>query len=105
MEYDVPSVFYWVMAIYFLLVIGIAYYLRKMTDFADFALAGRTITTPVFIGTMMASWIGAGSVMGLGGMGYDFGISAWWWVGGAFIIWSPILLAWLGVRGFAAPDW
>lgn len=25
-------------------------------------------------------------------------MSAWWWVGGAFILWSPILLVWLGAK-------
>jgi len=33
--------------------------------------------------TLLAANIGGGSTVGAAGLGYQFGLSAWWWVGAA----------------------
>lgn len=43
---------------------------------ADFAVAGRSLTPWVLVGTMLATWIGTGSILGNAGKTYDMGMAA-----------------------------
>ena len=43
---------------------------------ADFAVAGRSLTPWVLVGTMLATWIGTGSILGNAGKTYEMGIAA-----------------------------
>ena len=38
---------------------------RKVNTQSDFALAGRSLTPWILVGTMLATWIGTGSILGL----------------------------------------
>ena len=59
----------------FLTIIGLKKY-KNINSQKDFALAGRNLTSPVLLGTMLATWIGTGSILGNAGKAYEIGISA-----------------------------
>jgi SSS family solute:Na+ symporter len=58
---------------------------RKVHSAGDFLVAGRRFGPGVIFATFLAANIGAGSTVGAAGLGYRFGLSAWWWVGSAGI--------------------
>ncbi|MGH9772080.1 MAG: sodium:solute symporter family protein, partial [Candidatus Acidiferrales bacterium] len=77
------------MNIYLLTPIGYSFLLiavglfaaRKVKNASDFLVAGRRFGPGVIFATFLAANIGAGSTVGASGLGYRFGLSAWWWVG------------------------
>ncbi|HKZ51891.1 MAG TPA: sodium:solute symporter family protein [Candidatus Acidoferrales bacterium] len=70
---------------------------RRVKKAADFFVAGRTLGPGLLATTFLAANIGAGSTVGASGLGYRFGLSAWWWVGSA-AIGSFILAATVGPK-------
>jgi SSS family solute:Na+ symporter len=63
------------------------YYARKVKTDEDYSVAGRSLPTIVLIGTLMATWMGAGTVLGgPAATGYQFGIFA----AVAFSLGSPV---------------
>lgn len=63
--------------IYLILLIGIGIYKsQKVKSQSDFAVAGRSLTPWVLVGTMLATWIGTGSILGNAGKTYETGIAA-----------------------------
>ena len=64
---------------------------RLVRGTADFFVAGRSLGPGLLFATVMAANIGAGSTVGAASLGYQFGLSAWWWVGSAAI--GTLLLA------------
>ncbi len=72
--------------VYSLLVmaVGIATSRRVKTS-ADFLVAGRRLGPGLVFASFLAANIGAGSTVGAAGLGFRFGLSAWWWVGSAGI--------------------
>jgi solute:Na+ symporter, SSS family len=58
---------------------------RKVRNAGDFLVAGRRFGPGVIFATFLAANIGAGSTVGAAGLGYRFGLAAWWWVGSAGI--------------------
>ncbi len=63
--------------VYLFALIGIGVYKSKsIKTQADFAVAGRSLTPWVLVGTMLATWIGTGSVLGNAGKTYDTGLAA-----------------------------
>jgi SSS family solute:Na+ symporter len=64
---------------------------RRVRTSADFLVAGRRLGPGALFATFLAANIGAGSTVGATGLGYRFGLSAWWWVGSAGI--GTLLLA------------
>jgi len=72
--------------IYALLLIAIgAFISRKVKSADDFLVARRNLGPGLLFTTLLAANIGAGSTVGAAGLGYEFGLSAWWWVGSAGI--------------------
>ena len=59
----------------FLLSLGI-YKSRKVKNQIDFAVAGRSLTPWVLVGTMLATWMGTGSILGNAGKTYETGIAS-----------------------------
>jgi len=51
----------------------------------DFMVAGRSLTTPILVGTLIATWIGTGSIFGSAGLGYDYGVPGVWFSVGAWL--------------------
>jgi SSS family solute:Na+ symporter/sodium/proline symporter len=50
----------------------------------DFIVAGRRLTWPILVGTLLATWIGSGSIFGGGTLGYRQGFAALWQPAGAW---------------------
>lgn len=61
------------------------YISRRVKDPSDFLVAGRRLGPGRLFATFLAANIGAGSTVGATGLGYRYGLSAWWWVGSAGI--------------------
>src|SRR5215470_15115912 len=58
---------------------------RRVHKSGDFFVAGRELNAGLIFSTLLAANIGAGSTVGATGLGYSYGLSAWWWVGSAGI--------------------
>ncbi len=63
---------------------------RRIKTGDDFLVAGRTLPARVLVFTLLATWVGSGSLFGGAGLGYRSGFSALWqsagaWVGIAFV--------------------
>ena len=77
--------------VYSALFIGVGLFIsRRVKNADDFLVAGRRLGPGLIATTFLAANIGAGSTVGATGLGYAFGLSAWWWVGcagiGSFIL-------------------
>jgi Na+/proline symporter len=72
------SVYFWVILAYlvFLVAVG-ALRSGKVETQEDFSVAGRQLSTFVLFGTMLATWIGTGSIFGNAERVYEKGIAAW----------------------------
>lgn len=57
----------------------------------DIMVAGRRLGTAVLALTMLATWIGTGSLLGGAGAGYRYGLAAVWFSVGA---WAGIIVLW-----------
>ena len=68
----------------FLMALGL-FISRRVRNSSDFLVAGRSLGPGRIFATFLAANIGAGSTVGATGLGYRFGMSAWWWVGSASI--------------------
>jgi len=70
---------YAVVAVYFAAIIGLGLWSSKnknrSTDKEDFLLAGRKLTLPVFVATLVSTWYG--NILGVGEFVYSNGIVAW----------------------------
>jgi len=64
---------------YLLALIGVgALKAGKIKSQADFSLAGRGLSTFVLIGTLLATWIGTGSIFGNAEEAYRVGLAGFW---------------------------
>ncbi len=68
----------------FLMALGV-FISRRVKNSSDFLVASRSLGPGRLFATFLAANIGAGSTVGATGLGYRFGMSAWWWVGSASI--------------------
>jgi SSS family solute:Na+ symporter len=80
---------------------------RRVTKADDFFVAGRRLPGSLVFATLLAANIGAGSTVGATGLGYRYGLSAWWWSGSAALgcvvlglVVVPRLQALAAARGF-----
>lgn len=67
-----------------LLVVGVVL-ARRIETGADFMVAGRTLSLPILVGTLVATWIGSGTIIANAGLSYRVGLSALWSPSGAWI--------------------
>ena len=66
-----------VILLYLFTLIGIGVYkANKIKTQSDFAVAGRSLTPWVLVGTMLATWMGTGSILGNAGKTYETGMAA-----------------------------
>lgn len=88
---------YSVVAIYFLLllVLGIRASVKKQSQ-DDFLLAGRKVTLPGFVVTLVATWYGG--ILGVGEYSYTYGISNWLAFGFPYYVFAFIFAIWLAPR-------
>jgi SSS family solute:Na+ symporter len=72
------SVYFWTIVAYMVFLTGIgALRSRGVKSQEDFSVAGRELSTFVLFGTMLATWIGTGSIFGFAERTYQVGIAAW----------------------------
>ena len=66
-----------VILLYLFTLIGIGVYkANNIKTQSDFAVAGRSLTPWVLVGTMLATWMGTGSILGNAGKTYETGMAA-----------------------------
>ncbi|MHC4582090.1 MAG: sodium:solute symporter family protein [Planctomycetota bacterium] len=83
--------------IYLLVLASIGIYKsRQVKTQEDFSVAGRTLSPWIMVCTMLAVWIGTGSIVGNAGKTYEVGMSALWLPCGTFI--GMILLSFIATR-------
>ncbi|OFW01076.1 MAG: hypothetical protein A3I61_13870 [Acidobacteria bacterium RIFCSPLOWO2_02_FULL_68_18] len=63
----------------------------------DFFVAGRSLGPGLLLASMLAANIGSGATVGVAGLAYRDGLSAWWWSGSAGLA-SLVLAFWVGPR-------
>lgn len=62
--------------VYLFVLVGIGVYKsNKIKTQSDFSVAGRSLTPWVLVGTMLATWIGTGSILGNAGKTYSTGLA------------------------------
>jgi len=62
---------------YLFLLFGVALRLaRRLRSKEDFLVAGRTLTAPVLVATLLATWIGSGDVFSVSDLSYNHGYSS-----------------------------
>ena len=72
------------------------------TTEADFLLAGRSLTLPIFVMTLVSTWYGG--VLGVGEYSYRFGISNWVTQGLPYYIFAAVFAFFLAKKVGSA-DW
>jgi len=81
---------------YLLALIGVGYYKSRVVETGeDFMVAGRTLPWYILVGTLLATWIGNGSLFAGAGLGYRNGLAGLWSSAGA---WAGILLVYFIAR-------
>lgn len=72
------TIYFWTIVAYMVFLIGVgALRSRSVENQEDFSVAGRQLSTFVLFGTMLATWIGTGSIFGFAERVYQVGIAAW----------------------------
>ncbi len=72
--------------IYLLALVAVGIYkVSSVKDSEDFMVAGRTLPWFILVGTLLATWMGSGSLFSGGGLGYRNGLAGLWSSGGAWI--------------------
>lgn len=86
-------IYFWTILFYLsvLIMVG-AWRSRQVKDQDDFMVAGRRLSAKVLVGTLLATWIGSGSIIGGAGLAYDKGFSALWFDAG---VWIAIIILYL----------
>jgi len=66
-----------VIILYLFVLMGVGVYKsKKIKTQADFSVAGRSLSPWILVGTMLATWIGTGSILGNAGKTYETGLAA-----------------------------
>lgn len=99
--------FYFVLIYLFILVAIALYKSRIVKTQADFMVAGRRLAAPILVSTLLATWIGAGSITGGAGLGFRQGIAGLWMPAGAWV--GMILIYFIAAKirrfgQFTVPD-
>jgi SSS family solute:Na+ symporter len=58
---------------------------RRLRSKEDFMVAGRTLTAPVLVGTLLATWIGSGDIFSVSDLSYNHGYSSLIGSGGGWL--------------------
>ena len=81
---------------YLLALVAVGYFKsRRVETGEDFMVAGRSLPWWVLVGTLLATWMGSGSLFGGAGLGYRNGLAGLWSSAGA---WVGILLVYFIAR-------
>lgn len=72
---SIPDLLVIALYLVFLLYIGFQLFRRRPADVSEFLLAGRKLTLPSFVATLVTTWYGG--ILGVGEFSYKYGISNW----------------------------
>jgi len=61
--------------LFFLFAVGL-YVTKKVKKKEDFLVAGRTLTAPILVSTLLATWIGSGDIFSVSDLSYNHGFSS-----------------------------
>ena len=76
--YSIATIDYIIIGIYLMGMIGVGvWFAKKHTDFDDFFLAGRSLTTPLLITTLISTYYGIDVLFGDSQLGFTDGVVAW----------------------------
>lgn len=85
--------YFWVIIAYLIILVGVGTYRSKYVKTQDdFMVAGRRLPAKVLIGTLLATWIGSGSIIAGAGLAYDKGFPALWFNAG---VWAALVILYL----------
>ena len=88
-------------AIYLFALVGVGIYKTKMIkNSEDFMVAGRILPWYILVGTLLATWMGSGSLFSGAGLGYRNGPAALWSSAGAWLGISLIYFIAKRIRNF-----
>ena len=86
-------IYFWVIIIYLIFLIGVGLYRRSSVKTQeDFMVAGRRLGAWVLVGTLLATWIGSGSIIASAGLAYRRGFPALWFDAG---VWVAIIILYI----------
>ena len=87
--------------IYLLALVAVGFYkVRSVKNSEDFMVAGRTLPWYILVGTLLATWMGSGSLFSGAGLGYRNGLAGLWSSGGAWLGISLIYFITRRIRNF-----
>ena len=58
---------------------------KSVKNSEDFMVAGRSLPWYILVGTLLATWMGSGSLFSGAGLGYRNGLAGLWSSGGAWL--------------------
>ena len=61
------------------------YSMKQVKSASDFSVGGRSLSTPLVIGTIVGTLVGGASTVGTAQLAFNYGFSAWWFTLGAGI--------------------
>lgn len=86
-----------IILVYFLAVLAIGFLsVRKSSGATDFLLAGRSLTLPLFVMTLVSTWYGG--ILGVGEFSYLYGISNWFVQGVPYYFFASVFAVFLAGR-------
>lgn len=65
-----------VLVVYLVFMVGVGLWFSRSTVMAtgdDFVFAGRDLPRPVMVGTLLATWVGSGTIIGGASFAYTYG--------------------------------
>ena len=73
---EISIIDYVIITSYFILLLIIGFYVkRKILGLNDYFLAGRRLTLPIFVATLVSTWYGG--LLGVGELSFNFGLVNW----------------------------
>lgn len=86
-------IYFWIIIVYLLFLVLVGFYRsRSVTTQDDFMVAGRKLGAGVLVGTLLATWIGSGSIIASAGLAYRKGLPALWFDAG---VWAAIIILYI----------
>lgn len=73
---DLGGIDYAIIILYFILLLVVGYFVKnKVKGVNDYFLAGRRLTLPIFVATLVSTWYGG--LLGVGEFSFRYGLSNW----------------------------
>lgn len=70
-----------IIALYFIIMLAVGLFSRRKSKRADdFFVAGRKSSSPLIVGSLLATIIGSSATLGMAGLGFKQGLTGAWWL-------------------------